>query len=154
MPPRSAVRTAGVAACARSNRMSSHSVGPIFGTSVAYPKKNPPEGLGRLNLEQEGVALAAAGADRGEPEAAAVPAQLVHHRPDDARARGPDRVPERDCAAVHVHALLVGAEHLRRVEHDRRERLVQLDALDVVDLLAGLLERERAGLGGGAGEAG
>src|SRR4051812_46292069 len=38
------------------------------------------------DLQQQGVALAAAGADRGEAEAAAVSAQLVHHRADDASA--------------------------------------------------------------------
>ena len=53
-----------------------------------------------------------------------------------------DRMAERDRAAVHVDALLVGAEHPRRVERDRRERLVDLDALHVVDRLAGLLERD------------
>ena len=52
-------------------------------------------------------------------------AQLVHHRPEDPRARGADRMTERDGAAVDVHLFLVGAEHLRGVEHDRGERLVQ-----------------------------
>ena len=50
---------------------------------------------------------------------------------------------ERDGAAVHVHALLVGAEQLGRVRRDRRERLVDLDPRDVVDRLAGAGERDR-----------
>jgi hypothetical protein len=37
----------------------------------------------RLDLEQHSVALATAGADRGEPEAAAVAVQLVDHRRQD-----------------------------------------------------------------------
>jgi hypothetical protein len=43
-------------------------------------------GGGHLNFDEQRVALAAAGADRGEAEPAARPAQLVHHRPDDAAA--------------------------------------------------------------------
>ena len=44
-----------------------------------------------LDLEQHRVALAAAGADRGEAEAAAVSAQLVDHRREDPRAGRADR---------------------------------------------------------------
>src|SRR5829696_2047320 len=99
-----------------------------------------------LDLDQERVALAAAGADRGEAEAAAVAAQVVHHRPDDPAAGGADRMAERDRAAVHVHLLLVRAQKPRRVPRDRRERLVDLDALDVVDRLPAPLERDRARL--------
>src|SRR4051794_724022 len=103
--------------------------------------------LCRSDLQQEGVALAAAGADRGEAEAAAVSAQLVHHRADDASAGCADRVTERDCAAVHVHDLLVRAEEPRRVERYGRKRLVDLHALDIPDRLARLLERAVARTG-------
>src|SRR5436190_10605186 len=62
-----------------------------------------PSDVGRRSgFDQDGVALAAAGADRGEAETAAVAAQLVDHRAEDSPARGADRVPERDRAAVHV----------------------------------------------------
>jgi len=44
----------------------------------------------------------AAGADRGQAEAAAVAAQLVGERREDARAGGADRMAECDGAAVHV----------------------------------------------------
>src|SRR5436190_20596110 len=94
------------------------------------------------DLQQERVALAAAGADRSEAEAAAVSPQLVHHRADDPSARRANRMTERDGAAVHVHDLLVRAEQPRRVERDGRERLVDLDALDVADRFARLLERQ------------
>ena len=53
-------------------------------------------------------------------------------------------MPERDRAAVDVGGLRVGAEHRERVERDRAERLVHLDALHVADRLARLLERLRA----------
>ena len=49
---------------------------------------------------------------------------------------------EGDRAAVHVHAVLGDAEHPRRVERDRRERLVDLQPVDVGDRQAGLLERD------------
>ena len=65
-----------------------------------------------LDLDQERVALAAAGADRRQPEPAATAAQLVHERREDARAGGADRVAERDRSAVDVHRLRIGAEHL------------------------------------------
>src|SRR5260370_19589364 len=77
-----------------------------------------------LDLDQEGVSLPAAGADRGQPEPAAVAAQLVDHGADDAAAARADRMTERDRAAVHVHGLRIGAEQLHGVEGDRRERLV------------------------------
>src|SRR6185437_12408229 len=79
-----------------------------------------------LDVDDHGVALAAAGADRDAAVAAAAPAQLEHERADDAGAGGADRVPERDRAAVDVHALLVDAEHARRVQGDRSEGLVDL----------------------------
>src|SRR5207247_6499446 len=56
-----------------------------------------------LDLDQERVALAAAGADRREAEPAAVAAKLVDHRPEDSRPRRADRMAERHGAAVHVH---------------------------------------------------
>src|SRR5919108_2914469 len=111
---------------------------------VERPQENAPAaelyGQVRLDLEEDGVALAAARADGCQPEPAAVPPQLVDHRREDARARGTDWMTERDGAPVHVHLLRVGAEHLRRVEDDRRERLIELDALDVLDLPTGLPE--------------
>ena len=54
---------------------------------------------------------------------------------------------ERDGSAVHVHLVGIDAEHRRRVEGDRRERLVELDPLDVVDPLAGFLQRDLSRLG-------
>ena len=73
-----------------------------------------------IDLDQQRVALAAAGADRGEPEPAAVRgAARAPSSPRIRPPRGADRMAERDGAAVDVHGLLVGAEHRRRVERDR-----------------------------------
>ena len=75
------------------------------------------------------------------PMPAAAAAQLVHERPEQARARRADRVPERDRAAVHVDALRVDPEQLDRVQRDRAEGLVHLEQVDVGDGQARLLER-------------
>src|SRR5207248_11077724 len=100
----------------------------------------------RLDVDQNSVSLAAARADCGETEPAAVAAQLVDHRPEYARARRADRMTERNRPAVDVHALGIRVEHLRAVQHDGRERLVQLDAFDVADLLPRLRQRRLPGL--------
>src|SRR4029077_19290921 len=99
------------------------------------------------NLDEERVALPAAGADCGEAEAAAVAAQLVDHRPQDPSSGRADRVPQCDGAAVHVDLLGIDLEQLRRIQDDGREGLVQLDTLDVADGLAGLLESDLPRLG-------
>src|SRR4051812_32188866 len=76
--------------------------------------------------------------------------ELVQQRRDEARARGAERVPERDRAAVHVHAVHVRVELAAPGGDDRREGLVDLDEVDVVHLHAVALEqllrrRDRAG---------
>src|SRR5215211_2864822 len=121
----------------------------------------PPGGGGRMcgrsvnsDLHDHRVALPAAGADRGAAVAAAAAAQLVYERAEDARARGADRVPDRDRAAVDVDALLVDPEHPDRVQRDRGERLVDLPQVDVARLQPGLLERFQRGVRGRAGEVG
>src|SRR5665213_2237891 len=68
------------------------------------------------DLDDDGVALSAAGADRGATEAATATAQLVDKRADDARAGRADRVTERNGATVDVDAVLVDAEYTDRVE--------------------------------------
>ena len=74
-----------------------------------------------LDLKQERVTLAAAGADRRQAEPAAVAAQLVDQRPQDAGAGGAHRMAERDRAPVHVHLLGIGPKHLHRVDGDDRK---------------------------------
>src|SRR3954467_8649257 len=120
------------------NQIAPRAIARICGLStlVAYVTK-----LGGGDLEDHRVALAAAGADRGDAEPAAAAAQLVDQRAEDAGARGPDRVAERDRPAVHVDLRLVDADHAHRVECHRGERLVDLEQVDVVDRQAGLVER-------------
>src|SRR4051794_4099211 len=67
--------------------------------------------LGAVHFDDDRVALPTAGADRGAAEPAAAATQLVDQRTDDPGTRGPDRVTERDGAPVHVHVLLVDAQH-------------------------------------------
>src|SRR5215213_2102232 len=128
----------------------------------------PPGGGGRMwgrsvtrwswirssDLDDHGVALAAARADRRAAVAAAAAAQLVHERGEDPRARGADRVADGDRAAVDIHALLVDAEHPDRVQRHGGERLVDLPQVDVAGLQARLLERQLGRVGGRAREVG
>src|SRR3954466_12525327 len=121
----------------------------------------PPGGGGRMcgrsvnsDVNDDGVALAAAGADRHAAIAAAAAAQLEHDRAEDARAGRADRMPERDRAAVDVHAPLVDVEHADAVERDRGERLVDLPQVDVGWLQPGLVERLQRRVGGRAREVG
>src|ERR1700679_2016818 len=81
-------------------------------------------------FDHDRVALTAAGADRGDAEAAATAAELMNECADDAGSRGADRVAEGDRAAVDVDLLLVDAEHPHRVEGDRGEGLVDLPEVD------------------------
>src|SRR4051794_38526581 len=94
-----------------------------------------------VDLEDHGISLAAARADRRDSETAAAAAQLVHERHEDAGAARADRMAEGDRAAVDVDLRLIHAEHPHRVDRHRGERLVDLEEVDVVDREAGLVER-------------
>src|SRR5881392_2457172 len=104
---------------------------------LSRSKKAAPRGgswelcpLTTIHFDDDRVPLTSARADRRDAEAAATAAQLVHERAENARARGADRVAERNRAAVDVHLRLVDAEHADRVERDRCERLVDLEEVD------------------------
>src|SRR5436190_15141116 len=99
--------------------------------SVLSRSKNAASRSDAIYFDDDGVALATAGANRGHAEAAAAAAQLVHERAQDAGSGGADRMTERDRPAVHVHLRLVDAEHPHGVESDRGERLVDLEQVDV-----------------------
>src|SRR5579884_1735198 len=94
-----------------------------------------------LDVQDHGVALTAAGADRGQTESAAAAAQLVHQRDHQPRAARPKRVAESDGAAVDVHLLRIGAEAARGNDRDAGERLVDLEEVDIADLESRLLQR-------------
>ena len=67
--------------------------------------------------------------------------ELVEQRHDEPRTAHPERVADRDRAAVDVHALLVDPEVAHHGERLRGERLVQLDEVDVLDRDAGAVEQ-------------
>ena len=93
------------------------------------------------SLDDRDVRLAAALAHGLQPVAAAGALELVEqgrHQPGSGRA---DRVPESDRAAVDVDPLVRGAGLLHPGQHDRRERLVALEQVDVVDREPGALQR-------------
>src|SRR5689334_15537996 len=106
---------------------------------------------GSAPVERGREAHPARHAERREPVLRSATAELVQERHDDARSRAPDRVAERDRAAVHVEALLRDAELAVAREHLRREGLVELDEVVVVDREpVELLERAHGGHGADA----
>src|SRR5258708_6372308 len=85
----------------------------------------------RSDANDDRVALPAPRADRCAAKPTAAPAQLVHERADDPRARRAERVAERDGAPVDVDAVLVDPERPHRVDRHRRECLVDLPQIDL-----------------------
>ena len=109
-----------------------------------YPRSwsGPPNGrVGGVQPEafDDGrVGHAAALAHRLQTVAAAGALELVEQRGHQASAGAAERMAERDRAAVDVDLAHVGVQLLLPREHDRGERLVDLDQVDVVDGQAGL----------------
>src|SRR5262245_23806503 len=83
-------------------------------------------------LEQDRDSLAAADARRGDRVASGAPPQLQERRQDEPRSRGAERMAERDRSAVDVHALAVELERLFDREILSRERLVDLEKIDLL----------------------
>src|SRR2546430_1946221 len=101
-------------------------------------------------LDDGGDPLAEANAHGLEPIARAAPLELVEQRRHELRARAAERVAERDRAAVDVHTAHVRVKLPLPREHDRSERLVDLDEVDVVQGERGPLQhalgrRDRTG---------
>src|SRR5688572_20193771 len=92
-------------------------------------------------LKQQRDALAAADAQRHEPELVALALHLAEALRGDQRAGRGDRVPESDRAAVRVDASLIQPEVADDRQSLRRERLVELDHADLVERAPGLLHR-------------
>src|SRR6266498_2976513 len=65
-----------------------------------------------LDPDDQRVALPAAAAERRRADSAATPAQLLREGQDQPRAAHPDRMTERDRAAVDVDLVLGDAERL------------------------------------------
>src|SRR5512144_1033473 len=88
-------------------------------------------------FDEAGGAHTTAHAHRDDGVLALAALELVQRRRDLARARTAERVPERDGAPVDVDAVLRQPELAQAVERLRRERLVDLVEIDLVDLEAG-----------------
>ena len=90
------------------------------------------EALSRFgNAHDQRVALPAATAQRGRAHAATATLELQGQVQHDPGAGHADRVAQGDRAAVDVDLGLVEAERARGVDADRRERLVELDQVEV-----------------------
>src|SRR5262245_34919812 len=85
-------------------------------------------------LDQRARAEPAAATHRHEADLLVGALELVQQRRDQAGAGRAERVPERDRAAVHIDAVHVGLQLAPPGRDDRREGLVDLDQIDVVDL--------------------
>ena len=66
---------------------------------------------------------------------------FLQQRGGELGARAAQRMPQRDGAAVHVHLGQVEAQHLDHGQRLRRERLVQLDQVDLVQRQSRQLQR-------------
>src|ERR1700731_5066630 len=91
-------------------------------------------------LDDRDVGGAAALAHRLQAVAAAGAFQLVEHGGEKLCPGGTQRMTECDRATVWVDLFRVGLDLLEPGQHDRRERLVDLYRVDVVDGQPGLLE--------------
>src|SRR5262245_7178915 len=130
-PSRSAI------ACAASEISSiSHSISTTACTLTAGPS---PRRRSRA-LQHHGQPLPTRDAQRGEPEARIPGTHRVGERQQDAGAAHPDRVAERDPAAVHVQAVAVELQLALAGDHLRGKRLVDLDQVHVRERQPGLLE--------------
>ena len=100
-------------------------------------------------LEERRDALADADAQRREPVATVAAAQLVQQRDDEPRAAHPERMAERDRAAVDVHLLLVEAElaDRRRGSATRRPRSARRDRAALASIPARSSSLRTAGIG-------
>src|SRR3954470_4545428 len=88
---------------------------------------------------------------QGDQRAARIAAlELVDHRAGDHGAGGAERVTHRNGATVDVELLVGDVQVLLELQHDGRERLVQLEQVDVVHGQAGAVEH----LAGGRGRTG
>src|SRR5215212_10146908 len=101
-------------------------------------------------LDDGGYAHAAADAQRDQRATGVAALELVDHGAGDHGAGGTQRVAHGDRAAVDVELLVGNVQVLLELQHHRRERLIQLEQVDVVDRQPGAVEhlaggRRRAG---------
>src|SRR3954470_22892517 len=106
--------------------------GTSMSRSVDHLLPNSPAATSAEPFDHHGHALATAHAHGLETELLVVETKAVDQRGGDARAGHAERMAHRDRAAVDVQLVDVDAEILRGRQHLRRERLVDLDEVDVV----------------------
>src|SRR5436853_2198936 len=107
---------------------------------VCPERTRPVSDTGLVPFEQSRLALADADAERREAVAAAAAAEFVQEGDDESRAAHPERMAERNRAPVDVHLRRIEAELADHGEALRRERLVQLDEVEIVGRDAAPLE--------------
>src|SRR4029079_19721175 len=99
--------------------------------------KNDVENQGSCTLvnssDTQSHRVTATEAQRSEPALQSAVFQRVKQRGEHARAARPDRMAERDGAAVHVDPIPVPLQSLTVGYRLRRERLVRLDQIEVAD---------------------
>ena len=105
-------------------------------------------GQTELSLDAHGDAHPAADAQRRQSLLRIAARHFVQQRDQHARARGADRMADRDRAAVDVDDVGVPAEVLVDRQRLRGESLVGLDEFEVFDLPAGFLQRLARGRDG------
>src|SRR5688572_10037269 len=82
-------------------------------------------------FEERRLSLPDADAHRRHAVTAAAPPELVQQRHDETGAAHPEGMADRDRSAVHIHLLLVEPKLADDGEALGRERLVQLDEIDL-----------------------
>src|SRR5206468_2669179 len=105
--------------------------------------KSPPARGGKGNLRpfhDHCDSLPAADACRSDAPALLALPELDQERVDEPRPGGPQRVPETDRPAVHVHLVAIEAQVLLDREVLSGEGFVDLEQVDVVELEARALE--------------
>src|SRR5450432_3429868 len=101
-------------------------------TSATRAITCPPSALALLPLDAHCDAHAAADAERGKALLGIAPLHLVQKRHQHTRAGSPDRMAERDRAAIDIDLRGVPAEVLVDGASLRREGLVGLDQIEVL----------------------
>ncbi len=116
--------------------------GQLFsGALFAFAQKLENRATNASALDAHRNAHAAADAKRGEALLGVALLHLIDQRGEDARARGADRVADRDRAAVDVDLVGVPAELLADRKRLRGEGFVGFDQVEIGDRPAGLLQR-------------
>src|SRR5688500_4086306 len=104
-------------------------------------------GNGRLGpLDGERDAVASAKAQTRDSALQTSLLQRIEQCRQDARAAGADRMPERHCSSVDVHLARIDSQLTKDSDQLHRERFVNLEQVNVLELPADLLRHLADGL--------